>query len=84
VKKLAIGGAGAGVGVGLTLIGYHEGVAPSAAVVLRLQLLFAVPTTLLVLAALWAFRTYDAREPHLTSFDVSVTPGARISSVSRF
>ncbi|MFO0686394.1 MAG: MFS transporter [Sandaracinus sp.] len=58
VKKLAIGGAGASVGLCLALIGYTEGAAPSAAVVFRLQLLFAVPTTLLVLAALGAFRHY--------------------------
>jgi GPH family glycoside/pentoside/hexuronide:cation symporter len=60
VKKLAIGGAGALVGVGLTIIGYHEGATPSSDVVLRLQVLFALPTTLLVLAALWAFRGYGA------------------------
>lgn len=60
VKKLAIAGAAAGVGVGLTLIGYEEGVAPSAEVVERLQLLFAIPPTALALGALWVFRGYDA------------------------
>jgi GPH family glycoside/pentoside/hexuronide:cation symporter len=60
VKKLAIAGAAAGVGLGLTVIGYEEGVAPSADVVLRLQLLFAIPPTLLALAALAAFRRFDA------------------------
>jgi GPH family glycoside/pentoside/hexuronide:cation symporter len=59
-KKLAVAGASAGVGVGLTLIGYEEHVAPSADVVFGLKLLFAVPTTLLVLGALWIFRRYDA------------------------
>lgn len=61
-RKLAVAGASAGVGVGLTLIGYEEHVAPSADVVLGLKLLFAVPTTLLVLCALWVFRRYDAHE----------------------
>ncbi len=60
VKKLAIAGAAAGVGVGLTVIGYEEGVAPSAEVVFRLQVLFALPTTLLALSAFWVFRRYDA------------------------
>lgn len=60
VKKLAIGGAGSLVGVGLATIGYHEGAVPSAVVVGRLELLFAVPTTALVLVALWLFRRYDA------------------------
>ncbi len=59
VKKLAIGGAGASVGLCLAVIGYAEASAPSAEVVFRLQLLFAVPTTLLVLAALWVFRGYE-------------------------
>jgi GPH family glycoside/pentoside/hexuronide:cation symporter len=59
-KKLAVAGASAGVGVGLTLIGYEEHVAPSADVVFGLKLLFAVPTTVLVLTALWIFRGYDA------------------------
>ncbi|MDQ3035234.1 MAG: MFS transporter [Myxococcota bacterium] len=58
VRKVAIAGAAAGVGLGLTAIGYVEGVAPSASVITGLQLLFAVPTTLLVAAALFAFRTY--------------------------
>lgn len=40
-----------------------EHVSPSADVVFGLELLFAVPTTVLVLAALWIFRGYDAR-PH--------------------
>ncbi len=62
VRKLAVAGASAGVGVGLTVIGYVEDVAPSAQVVWGLKLLFAVPTTLLVLAALWVFRRYDAPE----------------------
>lgn len=60
VKKLAIAGAAAGVGLGLTVIGYEEGVTPSAAVVGRLQLLFAVPPTLLALGALFVLRGYDA------------------------
>jgi len=60
VKKLAIAGAAAGVGVGLTVIGYREGAAPSTEVVFRLQVLFAVPPTLLALGALWFFRSYDA------------------------
>lgn len=60
VKKLAVAGAAAGVGVGLTAIGYEEGVAPGSDVVFRLQLLFAVPPTLLALGALWIFRGYDA------------------------
>lgn len=60
VKKLAIAGAAAGVGVGLSLIGYQEGVAPGADVVFRLQLLFAVPPTLLAIGALWVFRSYGA------------------------
>lgn len=59
VKKLAIAGAAAGVGVGLSVIGYEEGAVPSAEVVMRLQVLFAVPPTLLALGALWCFRTYD-------------------------
>lgn len=67
VKKLAIGGAAAGVGVGLSLIGYEEGVAPSAAVVLRLQLLFSVPTTLAVIAALLVFRHYEAPRAELSA-----------------
>lgn len=61
-KKLAVAGASAGVGVGLTLIGYEEHVAPSADVVFGLKLLFAVPTTILVAAALWMFRGFDATE----------------------
>lgn len=65
VKKLAIAGAAAGVGVGLAVIGYEEGVAPSAEVVFRLQLLFAIPPTLLALAALWVFRGFDAPPPAL-------------------
>jgi glycoside/pentoside/hexuronide:cation symporter, GPH family len=60
VKKLAIAGAAAGVGLGLTLIGYEQHVTPSPAVVFHLQLLFAIPTTLLALTALWLFRRYDA------------------------
>jgi GPH family glycoside/pentoside/hexuronide:cation symporter len=59
VKKLAIGGAGSLVGLGLGLAGYHEGIAPSAAVVSHLAVLFALPTTALVLAALFFFRDYD-------------------------
>jgi len=62
VRKLAVAGASAGVGVGLTVIGYVEHVTPSAEVVWNLKLLFAVPTSLLVLAALWVFRRYDAAE----------------------
>jgi GPH family glycoside/pentoside/hexuronide:cation symporter len=59
VKKLAIAGAAAGVGVGLTAIGYEEGAVPSTDVVFRLQILFAVPPTMLALGALWCFRSYD-------------------------
>jgi GPH family glycoside/pentoside/hexuronide:cation symporter len=65
-KKLAVAGASAAVGVGLTLIGYEEHVTPSPDVVFGLELLFAVPTTLLVLAALWIFRRYDASVPRLS------------------
>ncbi len=74
VKKLAIAGAAAGVGVGLTFIGYEEGVAPSAEVVFRLQVLFAVPTTVLALGALWVFRAYDA-EP-ATAAELAVEAAA--------
>lgn len=59
VRKLSGAGAAAGVGLGLTLIGYQEHALPSAAVIFRLKLLFAVPTTLLVFAALYLFRGYD-------------------------
>lgn len=62
VRKLAVAGASAGVGVGLTLIGYVEHVTPGPDVVWGLKLLFAVPTTALVLAALWVFRRYDERD----------------------
>jgi Na+/melibiose symporter-like transporter len=60
------------VGVGLTLIGYEEHVTPSADVVFGLELLFAVPTTFLVLVALWIFRAYDAAEPRASHRVVSV------------
>jgi GPH family glycoside/pentoside/hexuronide:cation symporter len=62
-KKLAVAGASAGVGVGLSLIGYEEHVTPSADVVFGLELLFAVPTTALVVIALVLFRRYDASTP---------------------
>lgn len=71
-KKLAVAGASAGVGVGLTLIGYEEHVTPSADVVFGLELLFAVPTTFLVLVALWIFRAYDAAEPRASHRVLSV------------
>ncbi|MBX3269584.1 MAG: MFS transporter [Sandaracinaceae bacterium] len=73
-RKLAVAGAAAGVGLGLTLIGYEESVAPSAEVVWGLKLLFAVPTTLLVLAALWVFRTYEGRAPARVSVLPAVDP----------
>lgn len=72
VKKLAIGGAGASVGLCLALIGYTEGASPSAAVVFRLELLFALPPTLLVLAALWVFRDYGRRAKSLASEELSM------------
>lgn len=62
-KKLAVAGASAGVGVGLSLIGYEEHVTPSADVVFGLELLFAVPTTILVVIALFLFRRYDKSPP---------------------
>ncbi len=68
VKKLAIAGAAAGVGIGLSVIGYEEGAAPSSEVVFRLQLLFAVPPTVLVIGALICMRGYGepaAREAAL-------------------
>lgn len=74
VRKLAVAGASAGVGVGLTLIGYEEHVAPAADVVFRLQLLFAVPTTLLVLLALHAFRGFEGGPAHRAAEHVQ-TPG---------
>jgi GPH family glycoside/pentoside/hexuronide:cation symporter len=77
VRKLAVAGASAGVGVGLTLIGYEEHVAPAAHVVFRLQLLFAVPTTLLALLALWLFRGYDAHEPTRTGLTRAEAAPAR-------
>jgi GPH family glycoside/pentoside/hexuronide:cation symporter len=58
VRKVAIAGAAAGLGLGLTAIGYVEGSAPGPDVVLRLQLLFALPTSALVLGALVVFRGY--------------------------
>ena len=65
VRKLSGAAAALGLGLGLTLIGYEEHALPSAAVVFRLKLLFAVPTTLLVFAALYLFRAYgDAEAVH--------------------
>lgn len=86
VKKLAIAGAAAGVGLGLTVIGYQEGVAPSAEVVFRLQLLFALPTTALALGALYLFRRYDlGDQPKRVRSMVPSSPNTTpsLSSISR-
>lgn len=67
VRKVAGAGAAAAVGLGLWLIGYQEHVTPSAQVVFRLELLFAIPTTILVLMALYAFRRYEQAALHPAS-----------------
>ncbi|MGE0785140.1 MAG: MFS transporter [Sandaracinaceae bacterium] len=65
VRKCAFAAAAAGVGVGLTLIGYREGAAQDADTILGLRALFAVPPTVLVLAALFVFRRFGlTREVH--------------------
>lgn len=74
LRKLAVAGASAGVGIGLTLIGYEEHTPPSEDVVFGLKLLFALPTTLLALAALWCFRRYGVGNDSLS------TKGPRVAS----
>lgn len=65
IRKCAFAAAAAGVGVGLTVVGYQEGAAQTAQTVLGLKVLFAVPPTLLVLAALFVFRRFPlTREAH--------------------
>lgn len=65
IRKCAFAAAAAGVGLGLTIVGYREGAAQSAQTVLGLKLLFALPPTALVLAALIAFRRFPlTREAH--------------------
>jgi GPH family glycoside/pentoside/hexuronide:cation symporter len=58
LKKGAFAAAAAGVGVGLTIVGYEENAAPSPETVFGLRLLFAVPPTILLFAALFVFRRF--------------------------
>lgn len=58
LRKCAFAIAAGFVGVGLDLVGYQPHVAQSASALLGIKILFAVPTTLLVIAAWFAFRRF--------------------------
>jgi GPH family glycoside/pentoside/hexuronide:cation symporter len=65
VRKVAFAAASAGVGIGLTIVGYRAGEAPSPETVEALELLFAVPPTVLMIGALLVFRRFPmTRESH--------------------
>lgn len=58
LRKCAFAIAAGFVGVGLDWVGYQPHVAQTASALLGIKLLFAVPTTLLVIAAWFAFRRF--------------------------
>jgi GPH family glycoside/pentoside/hexuronide:cation symporter len=66
IRKCAFAAAAAGVGVGLTVIGYREDSAvQSTQTVLGLEVLFALPPTLLLASAYLVFRRFPlTREAH--------------------
>jgi GPH family glycoside/pentoside/hexuronide:cation symporter len=76
VKKAAFALAAVVIGVGLHAIGYAEGGAPPPALATRLQWLFALPPTVLTLAAMAVFRDYGMTREASAAVGRRLRPGS--------